>query len=193
MDLLQADWLSVKVDSVHEATWHKINRSHGSLNLPNILNGILEFRRLYKGELVTETMLVSGINDSEDSISQLVDFLLELQPFKSYLSVPTRPPAESWVKPPHAGSLQRMLDQIDRKCTFIDLLFDYEPDDFTSTGNLAEDILSIAAVHPIRETALRRMVKMAGQKWSSVELLLRSGELTSVTYQGETYFLNRDS
>ena len=38
-ELMQADWVSLKVDSVNEETWRKINRPHGSLKLRNILNG----------------------------------------------------------------------------------------------------------------------------------------------------------
>ena len=36
-DLRQADWVSVKLDSVYEDIWRKINRPHGSLNLQKII------------------------------------------------------------------------------------------------------------------------------------------------------------
>jgi len=77
-ELMQADWVSLKVDSVNEETWRKINRPHGSLQLSNILAGIMGFKQIFKGELVTETLLVSGINDQEKEISNLLNFLLVL-------------------------------------------------------------------------------------------------------------------
>jgi len=189
-DLLNADWVSLKVDSVDEEAWRKINRPHGSLNLMSILSGMLEFRRKFKGELVTETMLVSGINDNEKVTADLLGFLQELQPFKSYLSIPTRPPAESWVKPPDAEALQKILRLAEQKCPFIDLLFEYEADDFTSTGDLLEDILSITAVHPIRESALKKMVDMADAAWDSVELFVQSGKLSRISYRGDHFYLS---
>lgn len=189
-DLLNADWVSLKVDSVDEEAWRKINRPHGSLNLTSILSGMLEFRRKFKGELVTETMLVSGINDNEKVTADLLGFLQELQPFKSYLSIPTRPPAESWVKPPDAEALQKILRLAEQKCPFIDLLFEYEADDFTSTGDLLEDILSITAVHPIRESALKKMVDMADAAWDSVELFVQSGKLSRISYRGDHFYLS---
>lgn len=188
-ELMQADWVSLKVDSVNEETWRKINRPHGSLKLRNILNGMMKFKREFSGELVTETLLVSGINDHENEISDLLNFLMELQPFKSYLSIPTRPPAESWVKPPDAETLQRILHQVEQKVSFIDLLFEAEEDDFSSTGDLLEDILSTTAVHPIRESALKRMVERANADWNRVESFVQTGKLTRISYRGVHFYL----
>ncbi len=188
-ELMQADWVSLKADSVNEETWRKINRPHGSLKLRNILNGMMKFKREFSGELVTETLLVSGINDHENEISDLLNFLMELQPFKSYLSIPTRPPAESWVKPPDAETLQRILHQVEQKVSFIDLLFEAEEDDFSSTGDLLEDILSTTAVHPIRESALKRMVERANADWNRVESFVQTGKLTRISYRGVHFYL----
>jgi len=189
--LLQADWVSLKIDAVIEADWRRINRPHRHLSLPSILTGMLDFRRRYHGELVTETMLVSGINDSEVAVLELSKFLLELQPFKSYLSIPTRPPAESWVKPPAANSLQRIIEILTRKVSFVDLLFETEAADFISTGNIIEDILSIIAVHPIREDALRSMVTKAGADWKIVEELITSKKITCIQYREIRFYLRR--
>ena len=42
-ELLKADWVSVKVDSVTETTWRKANRPHHILHLQDILDGIMNF------------------------------------------------------------------------------------------------------------------------------------------------------
>ena len=187
--LMQADWVSLKVDSVIENDWHLVNRPHRHLSLSSILNGIFSFRDRFQGELVTETMLISGINDHETSIRNLASYLLELQPFKSYLSIPMRPPAEAWVKPPEADSLQKLLAIISEKVPFVDLIFETEASDFISTGNIIEDILSITAVHPIREEALFKMVKQACADWSVVENLLTSKNITCIHYREEKFYL----
>jgi len=187
--LLLADWVSLKVDAVCEADWRRINRPHRRLLLSIILAGILKFRAKYHGQLVTETMLISGINDSETAVNKLSTYLLELQPFKSYLSIPTRPPAETWVKSPDPDSLQKILQIISEKLPFVDLLFEAEATDFTSTGNLVEDILSITAVHPLREEALQFMVSQAGADWIVVEELIASRKITCIKYREERFFI----
>jgi wyosine [tRNA(Phe)-imidazoG37] synthetase (radical SAM superfamily) len=191
--LLQADWVSMKVDAIDETVWRRINRPHRRLSLTVILAGILNFRKKYSGKLVTETMLVSGINDNEPAIDKLVDYLSELQPFKSYLSIPTRPPAESWVIPPSPETLQKIITTISKKVPFVDLLFEAETANFISTGNLINDILSIIAVHPLREEALRRMVTQAGAHWKVVEDLVASGTIACIVYREEKYYLRYHS
>jgi len=190
-DLLLADWVSLKVDAVIEADWHKIDRPHKSLSLPSILTGMRDFRNRYHEELVTETMLVSGLNDSESAIHQLCEYLSELTPLKSYLSIPTRPPAESWVRPPGADSLQSVFQIFSTSNTFMDLLFDLETTDFQSTGNITEDILGITAVHPIREGAIKNMVSMAHVDWSIVEELLTTRKIARIQYREEWFYVRR--
>ena len=193
-ELLQADWVSLKVDSVDETMWRKINRPHRQLSLPDILDGMLIFQKKYHGELVTESMLVAGLNDNENTTRELCDFLLELQPFKSYLSIPTRPPAEPGITAPSPDSLQQIIKICSAKIPFMNLLFETEVGEFISTGDLAEDILSITAVHPLREEALRTMVSMAGGTWSVVEELIAAKRSPpSITEMKDTsYVISRN-
>lgn len=192
-DLLSADWVSLKVDSLEENSWRILNRPHHALSLIGILNGMLSFRQKFMGELVTETMLVSGINDRADSIRTLSNFLEELQPFKSYLSIPTRPPFEAWVHPPEAQALQEFLEIIEKSNTLFDLLFESEANDFISTGNLAEDVLGITAVYPLRESALRKLIADANGDWNLIESLIMSGQLFRLTYRGDHFYTRRSS
>jgi wyosine [tRNA(Phe)-imidazoG37] synthetase (radical SAM superfamily) len=184
-----ADWVSLKVDAVNETDWRQINRPNKKLSLPSILCGIQNFRDHFRGEFVTETMLVAGLNDSETSIKNLVSYLQKLSPFKAYLSIPTRPPAESWVLPPDVGHLESVLAIITEKVPYVDLLFEAEESDFFSTGDIAEDILSITAVHPLRETALRDMLLRTGTEWSVVEKLVHSGKIACLKYRDERFYL----
>ena len=98
--LAKADWVSLKVDSVKDESWRRTNRPHGDLRLASILEGIAEFARVYRGELVTETMLVRGVNDDDAGVGETARFIATLDPRTAYLSVPTRPPADEWVRAP---------------------------------------------------------------------------------------------
>ncbi len=188
--LLIADWVSLKIDSVNEEIWRKIDRPHHKLSLPIILNGMMEFRKKFQGIFVTETMLVSGVNDDDKSINDLCDFLLDLQPDKSYLAIPIRPPAEIQVGPPNTERLKEIIRIFDKKISFFELLFDQEISDFVSTGDLVSDILSITAVHPLREAALHQMVNNAGENWKVVEDLLAKKEIIRVAYQNDIFYFH---
>jgi wyosine [tRNA(Phe)-imidazoG37] synthetase (radical SAM superfamily) len=84
-DLIKADWVSVKIDAVDQDIWHKIDRPHGALRLDRILQGVMDFARKFGGTLVTETMLVHGLNDHKAHIKEIADCISCIKPEKAYL------------------------------------------------------------------------------------------------------------
>ena len=113
-DLLKADLVSVKVDAVERDLWRKINRPHRSLKIDEISEGIIEFSKEFKGELITETMLIDGF-DYADELKKMAEFLSKLRPRKAYIAVPTRPPAERWVKPADERVVNRAFQVFSKK------------------------------------------------------------------------------
>jgi wyosine [tRNA(Phe)-imidazoG37] synthetase (radical SAM superfamily) len=181
-DLASADWVSLKVDAVDEKTWRKVDRPHRSLKLDRIVSGMLAFRESFAGVLVTETMLVSGVNDSPEQVEALAAFLRRLQPAVAYLAVPTRPPVEGWVRPPDEERLNRAYQIVKREVGRVELLTGYEGNAFSATGNSEEDLLSITAVHPMRADAVEDLLRRNGDK---------DRRLMELNYDGRRYYLRR--
>jgi len=190
-NLNKADWVSVKIDSVQEEIWRRINRPHNSLDFRIILNGILEFSRQFKGRLVTETMLVRSLNDSEDQIKETADFIGQLLPDTSYLSVPIRPPAEEYVQPPKEDKLIRLYQVFRSEIKEVEMLIGYEGNAFAFTGDAEKDLLSITAVHPMREDAVTEFLKKAHKEWCVVERLVDKGMLVERDFQGKKFYVRK--
>jgi wyosine [tRNA(Phe)-imidazoG37] synthetase (radical SAM superfamily) len=190
-DLMKADWVSLKVDSTREEIWRRINRPHKILQLAAILNGMLEFAEAFQGELVTETMLVHGVNDESSHLAEIAEFLAKLQPTASYLAIPTRPPAEKWVVPPAEQDINRAYQIFSERFSTVEYLIGYEGDDFTLSGNLAKDILSITAVHPMREDAVKKLLLQEKSDWSMIKQLLQQGRLIELNYQKKRFYMRR--
>lgn len=190
-DLFKADWVSIKVDSLEEKAWRRIDRPHRRLRLDAILQGIVDFARDYNGVLATETMLIAGINDDEASLLAIGEFLVSIDPDVSYISVPIRPPAESWAQMPSPESLCLAYQIFSQRLKRVELLAGYEGDSFDLTGEAKEDILAIASVHPMREAALRRFLEKSGDSWDVIEELVDRKELLRIEYQGNTFYLRR--
>jgi wyosine [tRNA(Phe)-imidazoG37] synthetase (radical SAM superfamily) len=191
-DLLKLDFVSLKLDAVTEALWRKVDRPHKTLKLDKILEGILEFRRDFKGKIVTETMLMDGINYG-DEFREIAEFLKELKPDMAYIAVPTRPPWENWVKPAREDVINLAFhvfaDAIGEER--VEYLIGYEGNAFAFTGNVEEDILSITAVHPMREDALRELLKKANAGWDIVEKLIAEGKLIELEYEGKKFYMRK--
>lgn len=192
-ELSNVDWVSLKIDAIQEVIWRKINRPCGAIRLSSILDGTLAFAKAFTGKLVTETMLIRGLNDNDDCMRELADFLHTLQPDIAYLSIPTRPPAEKWVRGPDESTLNQMYQLLADRVRRAEYLISYEGNAFASTGDIEKDILSITAVHPMRKEAIEILLSRAGAVKSLIERLKNQGDLAETKYNGHIYYLRRFS
>ena len=187
-DLRKLDLVSVGVDAALDEPWHRVNRPQGRLRLDNVLEGLLTFAGSFEGELITETILVRDVNDGEENISAIADFLVQLEPARAYLAIPTRPPAEPWARPPAEAVLNRAYQIFRERLDQVEYLIGYEGTEFSSTGDVVEDLLSITAVHPMRADAVRDLVARAGADWSAVEGLVERERLVATRHNGRTFY-----
>ncbi len=189
--LKKADWVSLKVDSVDEKQWKRLNIPQGNLKLPTILEGMLTFAKEYTGTLVTETMLVKNRNVSDESAAGIGDFIHRLNPKKAYFLIPIRPPAISSIRPPSEDELNRFYQIVSRKVANVEYLTGYEGSPFASTGDITEDLLSITAVHPMREESVQELLDKNKADWAIVKNLVNQGKLLESEYEGKKFYLRR--
>jgi len=192
-DLLEADFISLKVDAISENLWRNINRPHKSLRLNTILEGIVKFAEEFKGKTVSETMLADGI-DYRGEFERIAEFLAQLKKLdKAYIAIPTRPPTEKWVKPAKEETINRAFQVFSEKlgANRVEYLIGYEGNAFAFTGNVEEDLLSITAVHPMRKEAVTEFLKKANADWQVIEKLLKEGKLIELEYEGNSYYMRK--
>ena len=192
-DLLEANMVSLKVDAISEDLWKKVNRPTRSLKLDKVLEGITEFTEEFKGKVISETMLLDGV-DYETESEKIATFLKNLKSLsKAYISVPTRPPTERWVKPAKEETLNAAFQVFSEKLNAdrAEYLIGYEGNAFAFTGKMEEDLLSITAVHPMRKEAVEKFLKKANADWQIIHKLLQEGKLREVEYEGNTYYMRK--
>ena len=190
-DLCGADWVSLKIDAVSEDIWRRVNRPHKSLQLDKVFQGIIEFSRTFEGELATETMLIQDINDNTQDIEKTANFIAGLRNVKSYISIPTRPPAEKWVKPANEHTINKAYQLFKEKSVTTEYLIGYEGNAFAFTGNIEEDLLSITSVHPMREEAVNEFLKKAKANWVVIEKLINEDKLVEVKYKDKKFYIRK--
>jgi len=188
-DLMEADWISVKVDAFSEAIWKRINRPLAGINYTKILQGLLVFAAVYKGKLNTETMLVKGYNDSSEQLRDNATFIALLKPQTAYLSIPTRPPAVKEVKAVPEKQIAEAWQIYQQAGINTELLTGFEGTGAGTTGNAFEDILNITAVHPLRDDAMAELLKQEKADKNVVDSLISQGLIKASKYQGKTYYV----
>ena len=187
--LQMADWVSLKVDSVEEPIWRRINHPDKQLNLQEILSSMLAFADNFDGFLATETMLIEGINTDDENINSLVEYLLQITPNKVYLAIPTRPMAEHGSYVPDAEKVNHIYQTVTQSIPDVELLTGYEGNAFSSSGDFIKDVLAITAVHPMRKEAVQTLLDKTEMNWDTVQTLVQQNQLREIEYSGNTFYL----
>jgi len=186
--LLKADILSLKVDTADEATWHKINRPHGRLIFEQMLEGMRAFAKGFNGRLLTESMLVKGLNDSTEQVQATAEFIRELQPELAYLALPLRAPAEEWV---HAPPIERVmlaheifLETIERSA----LMDDLPETGLSASGDALQDLLQTIKVHPMEQTEVIRYLNENHLPLAVQSVLIDQKKVSLSQYRDKVFY-----
>ncbi|MFW5942287.1 MAG: radical SAM protein [bacterium] len=163
-ELLAADAVMPTLDAGTPELYRRINRPHPAVTFERHVQGLLAFSREYEGHLWPEVMLVRGLNDSEEALRAIAAILQRVKPEEIHISLPTRPPAETWVQPPdEEGQLraQAILGSVARVLHPAHGAFDlsgYED----GPEALTDAIVGIITRHPMSEADLLQTL----QRWS---------------------------
>lgn len=187
--LLAADVVSVKVDAATETTWRAVNRPDAVLSFDTVVMGLHELAAAFEGRLLTETMLVAGVNDDEVELNATAQLIQTLAPDAAYLTAPTRPPAESWVTSPSDTVLARAYAIFSAYVDTVELLGDVAEGSFGAVGDLAGELINIMRVHPMRHGELADLLAREQSNWSVVDELVAAGMISMVSYRGDRFYL----
>lgn len=187
-EIFRADYVSLKLDAAGQETLKKINRPLKGIRFDRLVDGITQFAKTYPGKLVTESMLVMGLNDSADSVKGIAELLKGLEPSTAYISTPTRPTAVSGLQPSDEKTLTAAFQVFRDHALHTEFLIGYEGDAFASSGDARKDILSITAVHPMKESAVIALLDKTGDDFSMVQDLIREGQIKRTKYRDGTFY-----
>ncbi|MBI3893420.1 MAG: radical SAM protein [Candidatus Wallbacteria bacterium] len=187
-ELTRADWVSVKVDAASESAWRLADRPNGQLDLKELQRGALDFAREFRGTLVTETMLMGGVNDTPEVARDIGRFLEELAPRKAFVTIPIRPPADEGVRVPSEAAVAAFVQTLLGHVAEVECLMQYEREPFGCTGDAERDILGVIAVHPMREESILELIRRSGREPSLIDDLVAQGRLLRVEHEGQTFY-----
>lgn len=191
--LVAADAVLPSLDAGNAVLYRRINRPHPDLTFESLTDGLITFRKMYEKQYWIEVMLIEGMNDSEEALSEIADWLEMMAPDQVHIVKPTRPPAETWVQPPCEESLLRAHAILGEVATIMMPAigsFDLRSDD-----NLVDAILSIITRHPMKESELvdALVIWSPGEVQQTLQKLLSSGKVQIVTRLGVRFWSASDA
>ena len=139
-DLLNADIVLPSLDAASLQVFRRVNRPHHSLKIETILDGLKRFRKLYRGRIWLEIMLIKGFNDNAEELLSIRNAVSEIQPDRVYLNTVVRPPSEIYAKP-------------------------LRSDEMMIVKNYFEIIVRLLQSFMIKQLEKSKMLKMLSLKW----------------------------
>jgi wyosine [tRNA(Phe)-imidazoG37] synthetase (radical SAM superfamily) len=118
-DLSEADVVLPSLDAITPALFEYINRPHPSLRIEEIISGLIQFRKQYRGQIWLEVVFCRGINDDKEEIERLKGVIERIQPDRVQLNTPVRPPAEEFAYPLTTTQLEEIRKKLGDKAEII--------------------------------------------------------------------------
>jgi wyosine [tRNA(Phe)-imidazoG37] synthetase (radical SAM superfamily) len=110
-EIMKADLVLPSLDAVTPAIFSMINRPHPALDIDIIVQGLVDFRQEFEGEIWLEVFIAKGINDSVEELAKLYRVIKKIQPHKVQLNSLDRPPAVEGIHPVDMETLEHILKQ----------------------------------------------------------------------------------
>ena len=125
-ELSGADVVLPSLDAVTPSIFKYLNRPHPSLAVEKIIQGLIDFRQFFHGEIWLEILFCLGANDTKNEVIKLKDEVQKINPDKIQLNSVDRPPAEDFVFSLNKDQLEKIKTLLGEKAEII-------------TGSVAED------------------------------------------------------
>ena len=187
-ELYVADAVLPTLDAGNARLYKLINRAAPRLTFERHVEGLKLFRRGYAGKLWVEVMLVQGMNDSPEALQELAQVLQSIEPDEIHLTLPTRPPCETWVRPADEAGIRRAEEILGADVSVV--IPDSSPPQAARTGNLADAILGVVTRHPMREKELQVLFShwSAAQVQEAIRELDDLHKIQSVERGGQSFW-----
>ncbi len=152
--LKKLDIVKLSLDSVMEKTFKKLDRPHKDISLKNIIEGIIKFRKIYKGELIIEILVVKGINDKKEEFIAFNKVLEQINPDRVDISTIDRPPAYK-VEGVSINKLFQLSEYIKNQKIFIPTRekIEYKIENLTK-----EELLNTLKKRPFSESDVKNIL-----------------------------------
>ncbi len=109
-ELLEADVVLPSLDAASDLTFRKINRPFHKLNINKYIQGLVDFRREYAGQIWLEVFIIPGYNDNINDLDLLKKAFERINPDNIQLNTLDRPGAVSRIRSASREELQNIVN-----------------------------------------------------------------------------------
>lgn len=190
-ELKGADLIIPSLDAASARTFLKINRPHKGVKFKNIIKGLIDLRREFKGKIWLEIMLLGGVNDTFAEAEQFKKIIEKIRPDKVQINLPVRPPLAP-IKLPDRRTVQRIKRIIGGNVEVVGK-FSSQRCRRNKKQDVRKAVLNFLKIRPARINELESSIDAGADKIRrEVKSLIIKGEIRERVYRQKKYLVTND-
>ena len=186
-DLLGADIVLPSLDAVSSEVFMIINRPCSGISIEKVIEGMVEFRRVYKGQIWLEILFCEGVNDNKEELLKMKKTVDQILPDRIHLNTVVRPPSEKWAAPLSQKEMEEIQTFFGEKASIISE-FDRHPSSMPER-DIKEEILKILKRRPLTPSDLSKGMGIPQNELDQyIEPLTQEGKIKTRIFSGSIYY-----
>ena len=186
-DLLHADIVLPSIDAVSSEVFMRINRPRPGFSIEKVIEGLVEFRKVYKGQIWLEILFCKDVNDSKEELLRMKKAVDRIQPDRIHLNTVVRPPSEKWAAPLSQKEMEEIQVYFGEKASII-TEFDRHPSSI-SGRDIKEEILKILERRPLSLSDLSKGMGIPQNELDEyIKPLVQEGKIQTRIFGGSIYY-----
>jgi len=186
-DLLQADIVLPSLDAVSQEVFMRINRPRSGFSIKKVIEGMVEFRKLYRGQIWLEILFCRGVNDGKEELMRMKKVVDRIQPDRIHLNTVVRPPSEKWATPLNQKEMEEIKAFFGERASIISE-FDRHPS-LVSEKDIKEEILKILKRRPLSRSDLSKGMGIPQDELDQyIKPLIQERKIQTRIFDGSIYY-----
>ncbi len=109
-EILQVDLVLPSLDAALDEPYRKIDRPARALGIQDHIQGLIDFRKAFAGQIWLEVFIIPGINDDVENLDALRTAFKEIKPDRIQLNTLDRPGTIDDIRPANSAELQQIVE-----------------------------------------------------------------------------------
>ncbi len=186
-ELLEADLVVPSLDAGDQAMFQLVNRPPDELSFEQMVSGLIDFGREFRGDYWLEVFVLGGYTDQDEEFAKIAKHVEAIRPQRVQLNTVSRPPAEQYA----VGVPRERMEALAASCPVAaEVIADYRNvhgrQEF-SAGRV--EVLELLRRRPCSLSDIADGLGMhRNEVVKYVEDLVQQGELTATSVGGQSFY-----
>lgn len=186
-NLMSADVILPTLCAASNTIFNNINRAHPDISIKSIIQGLIDFRKSYTGNIWLEIMLLKGINDQPQTLEDLRRIVGRIRPDKIHLNTVVRPPSENIALPLSIEELKPIQLLFGKRCEIVaDFKKEPAPASFVETQS---QVINLIKRRPVTLQDIESITGLSRHEIvKHIDNLMKNRKIRAIRHNDRDYY-----